>query len=106
MHDVLRGPAAAGHHDAARSHAKEAPAFHIGYSDVRRALRVAFMLDADDRRLESDARRLIRAIESAEANAIPPYGVDSTRTGDRVGNERFHHESRKAAVAVREHLVA
>src|SRR5213596_3224037 len=106
MHDVLRRPAAARHDDRARSDVVESIALHICDDDVRRARRIAGVLDADDGAIEPQPRRLARPIERAEVDAILPHRVDGAGTGEGVGDERLHHQSRESAVAVGEHLVA
>ena len=105
-HDVLARPAAARHHHRARSDLEETSALHVGDHHVRRARRIARVLDAHDCGVETNARRLPRAIERGEVNAIAPYRVDGARAGERVGDERLHHQARESAVPVGEHLVA
>src|SRR2546423_4251552 len=64
------------------------------------------MLDAQHRGVQANSRRLTRAIQRGEVDAVAPYGVDRARSVERAGDERLDHESREAGVAVREHLVA
>src|SRR5205807_2258329 len=73
--------------------------------DVRGAGWISRMLNADDRGIEPEPRRLAGTIERAEGDTILPYRVDRTRTREGVGDERLHHQSRESSVAVGEHLV-
>ncbi|PYP48769.1 MAG: hypothetical protein DMD45_17130, partial [Gemmatimonadetes bacterium] len=106
MHDMLRGPAAARHDDGARFDREELTAFDVGDDNVRRVGRIARVLDVDDGGVEPKSCRLACPIERAEVHEILPDCIDGAWTGEGVGNERLHHQSRESAVAVGEHLVA
>src|ERR1700730_3172951 len=73
---------------------------------MRRTRRIAGVLDAYDRGVETNARRLSRSIERAEVHAILPNRVEGARSGEGVGYERLHHQPSESTVAVGEHLVA
>src|SRR5205809_8100884 len=95
MHDMLRRPAAARHDDRARSDVVKSIALHISADDVRRARGLAGVLDADDGAIEPQPRRLARAIERAKVYAILPHRVDGAGTGEGIGDESLHHQSRE-----------
>src|SRR5206468_2323376 len=84
----------------------ESIALRVRDDDGRRTRWIAGVFDPHDGAIEPQPRRLARAIERAEVDAILPHRVDGARTGDGVGDERLHHQSRESAVAVGEHLVA